>query len=67
MSLGAFKGSTKTIVSEELAEDAVDDFDQYLAAEVGQRLAALEEAAFATGDGTGKPLGITTSGNGSPS
>jgi HK97 family phage major capsid protein len=64
VSLGAFKGSTKTIVSEELAEDAVDDFDQYLADELGQRLAALEETAFATGDGTGKPLGITTSGNG---
>jgi HK97 family phage major capsid protein len=51
-------------VSEELAADAVEDIDQYLADELGQRVAALEEAAFATGDGTGKPLGITTAGNG---
>ena len=64
VSLGAFKGMTKVVVSEELARDAVDDFDAYLADELGQRIAALEEPAFATGDGTGKPLGITTSGNG---
>ncbi len=55
---------TKVIVSEELAQDALEDFDTYLADELGQRIAALEEPAFATGDGTGKPLGITTSGNG---
>jgi HK97 family phage major capsid protein len=64
VTLNAYKGSTKTIVSEELAEDAIDDFDAYLADELGQRLALLEEAAFAVGDGTGKPHGITTSGNG---
>jgi HK97 family phage major capsid protein len=64
VTLNAYKGMTKVIVSEELAQDALDDFDEYLAAELGQRIAALEEPAFATGDGTGKPLGITTSGNG---
>jgi HK97 family phage major capsid protein len=64
VSLGAFKGTTKTIVSEELLNDALEDFDAYLADELGQRLALLEEAAFAQGDGAGKPLGIVTSGNG---
>jgi HK97 family phage major capsid protein len=64
VALNAYKGMTKVIVSEELAQDAIDNFDEYLADELGQRIAALEEPAFATGDGTGKPLGITTSGNG---
>jgi HK97 family phage major capsid protein len=64
VSVNAFKAVTKTIVSEELARDALDDFDSFLADELGQRLALLEEAAFAVGDGAGKPLGITTSTNG---
>jgi HK97 family phage major capsid protein len=64
VSLGAFKAATKVIVSEELAADAIDDFDAYLADELGQRGALLEETAFAVGDGSGKPLGLVTSGNG---
>jgi HK97 family phage major capsid protein len=64
ISLNAFKGMTKTFVSEELAEDAIDEFDQYLADELGQRLALLEEQAFAVGDGTGKPLGIAHASSG---
>ena len=62
--LSAFKATTKIILSEELETDALDDFDRFLADELGQRLAALEEAAFATGDGAGKPHGITHSTNG---
>ena len=64
VTVNAYKAMTKTIVSEELALDALEDFDAFLAGELGQRLALLEETAFATGDGSGKPLGITTSGNG---
>jgi HK97 family phage major capsid protein len=65
VSVGAYKAATKTIVSEELVQDALEDeFDRYLAEELGQRLALLEETAFTQGDGTGKPLGIVTSGNG---
>jgi HK97 family phage major capsid protein len=66
VSVNAFKATTKTVVSEELVADALEDFDTYLAGELGARLALLEETAFAQGDGTGKPLGIVTSGNGVP-
>ena len=62
--LGAHRAGTKVIVSQELAQDALDDFDRFLAEELGQRLGLLEESAFAQGDGSGKPLGIVTSGNG---
>ena len=64
VTVNAFKGMTKTIVSEELALDAIDDFDVFLGGELGQRLALLEEAAFAQGDGAGKPHGIVNSTNG---
>ncbi len=46
------------IVSEELAQDPLEDFDAFLANELGQRTAALKETAYAVGDGAGKPLGI---------
>jgi HK97 family phage major capsid protein len=64
VSLNAFKAMTKTIASEELVEDAEFPLDEYLGDELGQRTAILEETAFAVGDGSGKPLGITTSTNG---
>jgi HK97 family phage major capsid protein len=64
VSVAAFKGATQVIVSEELARDALADFEQYLADELGRRIAMLEETAFAVGDGSGKPLGVSTSGNG---
>jgi HK97 family phage major capsid protein len=43
VSVNAYKGMTKVIVSEELAQDPIDDFDIYLADELGQRIATLEE------------------------
>jgi HK97 family phage major capsid protein len=64
VSVGAFKGATSVIVSEEFARDAGADFEGYLAGELGVRVAVLEETAFAVGDGSGKPLGISTSTNG---
>ena len=64
ITLGAFKVSTKVIVSEELAKDARVPFDAYLAQEVGARLGVTEGAAFATGSGTGQPMGITTAAGG---
>jgi len=48
VALGAFKSTTKVIVSEELAKDARVPFDAYLASEVGQRIGTLEGAAFVT-------------------
>lgn len=64
VSLNAFKGTTATRVSEELLVDALDDLDAYLAAELGVRVALLEEAAFAVGDGSGKPLGVAHASSG---
>jgi HK97 family phage major capsid protein len=56
--LGAFKGGTKIQVSEELMRDEAVDLDNYLARELGARIGVLQEAAFCTGDGSGKPLGL---------
>jgi HK97 family phage major capsid protein len=64
VSVGAFKGATQVVVSEELARDAGADFEGYIADELGLRIAMLEETAFAVGDGSGKPLGISTGTNG---
>jgi HK97 family phage major capsid protein len=64
VTVNAYKATSKVIVSEELAQDAAGDFDAFLGNELGHRLALLEETAFAVGDGTGKPLGIATVGNG---
>jgi HK97 family phage major capsid protein len=57
-SLGAFKANTRVVASEELAENAEVPFDAFLAMELGGRLGDLEDIAFSTGDGSGKPLGI---------
>jgi HK97 family phage major capsid protein len=56
--MGAFKAGTKIIVSEELRADEAVEFDNWLAFELGARLGALQETAFCTGDGSGRPLGI---------
>jgi len=64
VTVSAFKGAAKVVVSEELARDADADFESYLADELGQRVGTLEETAFAVGDGSGKPLGVVTTGNG---
>lgn len=64
VSLGAFKAGRTVIVSEELLTDAAFGLDGYLAAELGQSIGVLEETAFSVGDGSGKPLGLATTGNG---
>jgi HK97 family phage major capsid protein len=64
VTLNAFKAAVQVIWSEELARDAAAPFEAHLADELGQRIAMLEETAFAVGDGSGKPLGVTTGGNG---
>ena len=56
--LGSFKGGTKIIVSEELMRDQAVGLDNYLAAELGARIGALQETGFCQGDGSGKPLGL---------
>jgi HK97 family phage major capsid protein len=62
--LGAFKGSTKILVSEELRTDNEVALDDYLAGQLGYRLGSLAEAAYCTGSGSGQPLGLVTAGNG---
>jgi HK97 family phage major capsid protein len=64
ISLGAFKAGRAVIVSEELLTDTAFDLEAYLAQELGTSIGVLEETAFAIGDGSGKPLGIATAGNG---
>jgi HK97 family phage major capsid protein len=66
VTLNAYKAITATIVSEELLDDALPAFDEFLAAELAGRQRALEETAFAVGDGTGKPLGLVHSSSGFP-
>jgi HK97 family phage major capsid protein len=56
--MGAFKGTSKIIVSEELRTDEAVELDSYLSFELGARLGALQETAFSVGDGSGKPLGL---------
>ncbi len=58
VSLGAYKSTTKIIVSEELLQDTAFDLEAYLAQEFGERLGVLQNTAFVKGDGTGKPTGI---------
>jgi HK97 family phage major capsid protein len=63
-SLNAFKIGRTVNVSDELLTDSAFPLEGYLAQELGESIGVAEETAFATGDGTGKPLGIATTGNG---
>jgi HK97 family phage major capsid protein len=60
ISLGAFKANSKIIVSEELVRDEEVDLARFLATELGGRIGVLEAAAYATGDGSGKPTGAAS-------
>jgi HK97 family phage major capsid protein len=64
ITLNAFKAGRTVIVSEELLTDAAFGLDNYLAQELGASIGVLEETAFSIGDGSGKPLGLATTGNG---
>jgi len=56
--LSAYKSTSKLIASEELRVDSAVDLDRFLAQELGTRLGVLQEAAYVSGDGSGKPTGI---------
>jgi HK97 family phage major capsid protein len=64
VTVNAFKAGRTVIVSEELLTDAAFGLESYLSRELGESIGVLEETAFAVGDGSGKPLGIATAGNG---
>jgi len=62
VTIGAHKLTTMIKVSEELLNDSVFNLETYIAKEFARRMASAEEEAFITGNGTGKPSGILTSG-----
>jgi HK97 family phage major capsid protein len=58
ISIGAHKVATTIKVSDELLNDSVFNLPAYIATEFARRIGNKEEAAFISGDGAGKPLGI---------
>src|SRR3954453_2150567 len=50
VTLGAYKATSKVIVSEELLQDSVFPLDTFLATEFGERIGVLENAAYVKGD-----------------
>lgn len=56
--LSAYKLATILKVSEELLADSAFNLEDYIAREFARRFAVAEEAAFCTGNGTGKPTGV---------
>ena len=64
VTISAYKLGTIIKVSEELINDSVFDIESYIATEFARRIGAKEEAAFFTGDGSGKPLGILAAAGG---
>lgn len=65
VTLDAFKVGQMIKVSDELLEDAAFDLEGYLADQLAKAIATAEEAAFCTGNGSGKPTGIFTAYGGS--
>lgn len=61
VTLNAYKAGTIMIVSEELLQDSAFDLDAYISREFGERIGVLEETAYMTGDGSGKPTGLVDS------
>jgi len=56
--IGAHKVATLIKVSEELLNDSAFDLEGYFTSEFARRIGNAEEAAFISGNGTGKPTGI---------
>lgn len=56
--LSAYKLASMVKVSEELMQDSAFNLPAYISREMARRFGVTEEAAFLTGDGTGKPTGI---------
>jgi HK97 family phage major capsid protein len=62
-SLSAYKATANIIVSEELLTDSQFDLSSFISTEFGERIGALAEAAFISGNGTGQPTGILDAGS----
>ena len=65
VTLDAYKVGQMIKVSDELLEDVAFDLEGYLADALAKAIATAEEAAFCTGNGSGKPTGIFTANGGS--
>lgn len=61
--LSAYKAGAKIIVSEELLTDSAFDLSGFISTEFGERIGALAESAYISGDGSGKPTGILDAGS----
>ena len=61
--LSAYKAGSKIIVSEELLTDSAFDLSSFISTEFGERIGALAEAAYISGNGTGQPTGILDAGS----
>jgi len=58
--LGAHKLGVIVKVSEELLQDAFFNVESYMAGNFARAFAEAEETAYFTGNGSGKPTGVTT-------
>ena len=64
ITIGAHKIASMIKISDELLQDSVFDIENYIATEFARRVGDAEEAAFISGDGSGKPYGMLHSTNG---
>ena len=64
ITIGAHKIASMIKVSDELLQDSVFDIASYIATEFARRVGDAEEAAFISGDGSGKPYGMLHATNG---
>lgn len=64
ITLDAYKVGTMVKVSDELLEDVEFDLAGYVVDQLAAAIAEAEEAAFCTGNGTKKPVGIFTANGG---
>jgi HK97 family phage major capsid protein len=64
VAFSAYRATSKVIASEELLQDSTVNLERFIQNELGDRIGQLEETAFMVGDGSGKPLGLATAGNG---
>jgi HK97 family phage major capsid protein len=61
VTIGSHKAATSIKASREVMDDAVIDLESYVVDKLTLRISRLEEEAYVTGDGTGKPTGVLTS------
>lgn len=64
VNMGAYMYRTVVRVSLELLQDSAFDVEAYIARKMGIRFARGKNAHFTTGDGSGKPTGITAASGG---